>query len=177
MLAICLLEWPSAISWTISRSRGVRMDWDRLGLSEERLEQGFGDFGCEERLVGGKRLNRFEQVTLGIGLQEEAAGSRPEEFVDQRFAVVHREDENFGPWKTPANLARHLDAVDQRQRVVDHRDVGLRFHRFDDGLLAVCGLGHDLPIGLSFEDAAESGADDLMVVGNQDAGHGRAEET
>src|SRR5262245_13540853 len=32
MLAICLLEWPSAISCTISRSRGVRMDWVRLGL-------------------------------------------------------------------------------------------------------------------------------------------------
>jgi len=63
-------------------------------------------------------------------------------------------NENFRAWKPLEDLACHLDAVDQRQRVVDHRHIGLRFCRFDDRFLAVSGLGHDLPIRTGFEDFA-----------------------
>ena len=39
-----------------------------------------------------------------------------------------------------------------------------------DCLLAIRSLSNDLPIRPSVEDAAEPRADDLMIVGNQDAG-------
>jgi sporulation protein YlmC with PRC-barrel domain len=57
-------------------------------------------------LVRGKRLDRFKQLALRVGLQEEAVGPRAQNLTDQRLVVVHREDENFRRWKPPANLAR-----------------------------------------------------------------------
>ena len=65
---------------------------------------------------------------------------------------MHREDENFGFRQPCTNLARCLDTIDERQRVVDHGDIWLRFDGFEDCLLAVGGFCDYLPVRVSFQD-------------------------
>ncbi len=123
----------------------------------------------EEGFMSGNGLDGPDQVIGCIGLQEITTRSRCEELIDQHLGIMHREDENFSGCKTPVELACHLDAVDQWKGVVDDGNVGPRFHRSSDCLLAIRSLSNDLPIWLGVEDAAEPQADDLMIVGNQDA--------
>ena len=54
------------------------------------------------------------------------------------------------------NLAGCLDAVNQRQRVVEHSNIRLSFDRLANGVFAVCDLGNDLPAGLRFEHSTQS---------------------
>ena len=70
-----------------------------------------------------------------------------------------------------ADLARGLEAGHARHRHVEHRDVGvLRLGGFE-GAHAVGGLGHHLHVGLAVDQHAQAGADDAVVVGDQDADH------
>ena len=129
MLAICLLVWPSAISCTTPRSRLVSVDPSRSGRARNESEQRFRDLGREERLVRGERLDGADQVALGVRFEQVAAGARFQELLNQRLVVVHREDQNFGLGQARPDLPRRLDAVDQRQRIVEHGNVGLASRR------------------------------------------------
>src|SRR6186713_1973478 len=77
-----------------------------------RVKQGFRHLVGEEGHMSGNGLDGPDQVMVCIGLQEITTRSRCEELVDQHFAVMHCEDENFSRWKTPVELARHFDAID-----------------------------------------------------------------
>jgi hypothetical protein len=67
------------------------------------------------------------------------------------------------------DAARRLDAVDARHLEVHEHDVRLVPRRQRDRLLAVGGERDDLDTGRRGEQAAEAGAHDLVVVGDQHA--------
>src|SRR5262245_1459751 len=103
---------------------------------------------------------RFQQIAPRAGL---------EQLLDQRLAVMHRKNQNFRLGQTRPNLPRRLHAVDTRQRIIEDGNVRLSLRRLADRLLAVGGLGNDLPVWLRGEDSAEARANDFVVICNQNA--------
>ena len=67
------------------------------------------------------------------------------------------------------DLPRRLDAVQQRHRDVEDRDVGLVLLGQAHRLAAVARLGDDLPVGPLLEHLAQPLADDGVIVGEEDA--------
>ena len=125
----------------------------------------------EERLVIGERLHSGDEILLGIGLEQIGAGSGREQFADQSVAVVHGEDQDLRLGEPGTELPRCLDTVHQRQRIVDDGDVGLGLDRLGNRVLAVLGLGHDLPSRVRLEDRTQARAHYFVVVGNEYASH------
>ena len=68
-------------------------------------------------------------------------------------------------------LARGLDAVDSGMRMSNRQTSGRSERASVDRLAAVGGLADDLDAGLGVEDHLQAGADDLLVVGDDDADH------
>jgi hypothetical protein len=66
-----------------------------------------------------------------------------------------------------------IDAVHEREPVVEDGDVRLGLACELDRALAVLGLRDHLPSRLATEDGVEAGTDNVMVVGDQDVGHDR----
>jgi hypothetical protein len=67
---------------------------------------------------------------------------------------------------------RRLDAIHDRHPHVHDHDVGLLFATYAHRVLAVAGAADNRDVGLSLEQRAEAGADDVLVVGDHDAdGH------
>ncbi len=121
----------------------------------------------------GERLDRRDQKAPGIRLEQIAPRARLEEFADQRLALVHGEDEHFGLGVKGPDLPSGVDPVEDRELVVEDGDMGLRLGRQFDRALAVLGLGDHLPPRLAAQDGVKAGTDNVMVVGDQDAGHFR----
>lgn len=82
------------------------------------VKQDFRHLVGEEGFMGGNGLDGPDQVIGCIGLQEITTRSRCEELIDQHFAVMHCEDENFSGCKTTVELARHFDAIDYWKGVI-----------------------------------------------------------
>ena len=72
-----------------------------------------------------ERLDSRKQMAVRIRLQKVTTRSSLEQIQDQGLVVVHREDENLGPRQFGPNLPRCLDAVEDRQRIVDDGDIGV----------------------------------------------------
>src|SRR5262245_8319674 len=110
-------------------------------------------------------------MPFGIRLQEKAAGSGQLDPLNQRVVLVHGKDQNLGTWQPRANLPGRLRAVDDRHRVVQQHDIGLRLQRLADGFLTIAGLCDDGPSRLSLQDAAEARTHHFMVVCDENSGH------
>jgi hypothetical protein len=132
----------------------------------------FRDFGGKERFVQCETLDGADQMALRVRFQQITAGAGLEQLRNQRFIVVHGEDQHFRLRQAGSDLARCLDAVDQGQRIVEHGDVGPGFGGLADGVLAIADLGNDFPIGLRFEDFPEPRTNDLVVVCDENTDHG-----
>jgi hypothetical protein len=52
-------------------------------------------------------------------------------------------------------FARHLDTIDERQRIVERGHIWLRFDGFEDRLLAVGSFCDHLPVRVSFQDSPQ----------------------
>ena len=81
---------------------------------------------------------------------------------------MHGEDENFGGRRGFADLASGFDAVQERHADVEDGDVGLVLGGFFDSVAAVGGFGAHLPAGARLEKSAEAGADDGVIIRDQD---------
>ena len=110
-------------------------------------------------------------MVIGVSLEQITARSCFQEILNERLAVVHRENEDFGLGQPGTDLAGRLDAVNQRQRVVEHSNIRLSLDRLADGVFAVCDVGNDLPVGLRFKHPTQSRTNHLMVIGNKDTRH------
>ena len=86
---------------------------------------------------------------------------------------MHREDQNLDLWHMPTDLACGFDAVDQGQSIVEDGHVGLGGNGLGDGVFAVGCFSDDAPPRLILNDAPNTRAHHVVVIGNQDAGHGR----
>ena len=68
------------------------------------------------------------------------------------------------------DLATHLDAVAVREPHVEHRDVRMGRRDAAECFFGRPGLADDLEIGLLLEQLAQTAANDLVVVEEEDAG-------
>ena len=71
-----------------------------------------------------------------------------------------------------ADLARGVQPGHAGHRDVEHGHVGVLGQRALHRLDAVLGLGRDLHVGLALDQHRQAGADDAVVVCDQDADHG-----
>ena len=90
---------------------------------------------------------------------------------NQSFVVMHGEHEDLRLRVPGLDLAGHLDAVDDRQAVVDDRDVGFGLIGQLDGLLAIPGLADNDPLRTRFQHRPQPGTDHVVIVGYEDPQH------
>ena len=107
-------------------------------------------------------------------LEQERARARPERLVDVLVEVERRQHDDARARAAAGDLARRLDAVEARHADVHEHDVRAERVGLGDGLVAVARLADDLDVRLGLEDHPEAGADEALVVCEQDADH-RAE--
>jgi hypothetical protein len=116
----------------------------------------YGIDGGEENAVG----IIFEDVTTRAGLND---------LLNEIVGFVHGQDKDFGIGGRGTNAASGFDSVEQGHADIQDSDVGLEFGGFVYGIAAVGSFGGDFPAGTGFEESTESGANDGMVVSDQDA--------
>ncbi len=87
---------------------------------------------------------------------------------------MHAEEDYAGLGNLVADLARGFDAVEQRHGDVQHRYIGRMLLGQGHGFAAVRSFRYHLKSGLAFEQKAEAAADDLMIVGQQNADRAHA---
>ena len=77
-----------------------------------------------------------------------------------------------GPSSRPARSLRVASSPSTFGHADVHQhDVGMRLAGREHRLEPVGGLAHDLDVGLGVEDQPEAGADERLVVGDEDADH------
>jgi hypothetical protein len=87
---------------------------------------------------------------------------------------VHGEHEHAQLRSLVPDELDEIDAACARHRKIEHRDVELDGARRIERFGAVRGFGRHLDIGCRFEDLAQSGANDGVIVREQHPDHARA---
>lgn len=97
-------------------------------------------------------------------LQQVAADARAEERLDEVRPFVHAEDDHPGPRRVIEDAAHGGRRVAARDLDVQQDDVRLLITGQGDRALAVAGLADHPHVVLLFENAAQSFADQRMVI-------------
>ena len=84
---------------------------------------------------------------------------------------MHREDEHFRGQMMRFNSTADLQPVHHRHRIIDDRHIRLQLQGQRNGVPAIDRFPAHDPVGASFDDRAETGPHDFMVVRNQDLLH------
>jgi hypothetical protein len=96
-------------------------------------------------------------------------GSRFQNFLDQKFRIVHAQNEDFCLRGKFANLASGFNSVQQRHADIEHSYVRLEPAGFLHRFTAIRGFCAHLPARLGLEESPESRAHNVMVIRYQDA--------
>ena len=144
-----------------------------LARQVEGFEQPLPHMTVKERLVRRQRLDRRNQQLIGTGFGKISARTGCESGIDLRLAVMHREYQYLDLRVALADLPCRLDAVHQRNAVIEDRHVGPGFPRLCDRVLAIGRLGDDLPAVVRLQNRPQAGSNDLMIIGDEDACHRR----
>ena len=121
-------------------------------------------------------MNRVQQLgRLGV-LDQEAAGAGLERFVDVLVTFEGGEDQDFdaGHALVGTDPPGCLQTIDAGHPDVHQHDVGAMLACERDGLGAVFGLTDDFDVVSGVQQHAKAGADQRLIVGEQDADHDAA---
>ncbi len=126
--------------------------------------------GIEEATPRGHRAERGDEVLDARTLHHVAQGSGPQRLAHRRPLLVHGEDADprarslrAQPGEDRPTLPRERPVEEQHLRsVLDHRG---------EGALRVGCLGHQRQVGLGGQHGAHPGADDRVIVGDDDVDH------
>ena len=110
-----------------------------------------------------------QENAVGFVFENVAPGAGLDDLMNEIIGFVHGEDEDFGGRRGRADAAGGFDAVEEGHPDVEDGDVGFEFGGFVDGFAAVGGFGYDFPAMTRFKERTKAGADDGMVIGDQDA--------
>ncbi len=146
-----------------------------LLAGEDVLDQGALGVGGEEGLAALDRADRLEQLGVGLALEHVSGRSGLEGLEQVALVVVHGEDEDGDVGRLLADLVGRLQPGEARHLDVEDREVGALADRDVARLDPVRRLGDDLHVLLALEEHPQAGADDPVVVGDQDP-HRRALE-
>src|SRR5579884_410581 len=152
----------------LPRGEDVELLLGRAAPFDEVLDQRRDRRRVEERLAAHRPPNRVDDVLVGVGLEDVAGGAGLERFEEELLAVVHREHEQLQLRLALVQLCGCLDPGRLRHRDVEDHEIDVRGHRFLHRFGPIRGFGDDLEVGLGVEDALQAGADDRVVVGDQD---------
>jgi hypothetical protein len=130
---------------------------------------GGGDAGGEIGLVLTKGVDGGEEDAVGVVFEDVTAGAGVNDLLNEVFGFMHGEDEDFGIGRGFVNAASGLDAVEERHADVEDGDMWLEFGGFFDGIAAVSRLSANFPAGMGLEEGAEAGANNGVVIGDEDA--------
>ena len=176
--AISSFVSPCATSRSTSTSRSVsaveRGRIDGILHSRRRpLEQSPRHTGGEERLAGGDDAHRADEIDgLGV-LHEESARAGADRARDVLVELEGRDDDDLDRPEcgVGGDLLGGPESVAVRHPDVQQCHVdGSGAERAQQLLAAGC-LGDDLDVGLGVQQRPESGAHELVVVGERDADH------
>src|SRR5882672_3016414 len=118
-----------------------------------------------------KRLDSWYDLLVSFRFEKIAARAGLESLSNGAFAVVHRENEYFGPGRRFSDLIGRINAVENWQRDIKNDHVGRMVQRELDGLPPVGGLGTNAKIRTRLQKCAQAAAHHHMVIGQKDADH------
>jgi len=137
--------------------------------SRELADHALGDLGRQQRLAGGDRAHRLQQLLRRVVLEHEAAGAGVERVEDVLVQRERRQDEDARRVLAGEDAPRRLQAVELGHADVHQHDGRIEARHLGDRLAARAGLRDDLDVRLAGEQHAEAGPDHGLVVGDQDA--------
>ena len=108
---------------------------------------------------------------VGVGFEQIAQGPRPQNVLNDAAVVALGKNDHLGGRATLADLPRHVRSVQDRQGVVHDRDIRRGRDRLLDSLLAVCGVGNHLPIGLLAQQCTETRSHNMVVISDENGRH------
>ena len=175
-VAISALVCPSAMSWRTSRSREVRRSRGcgaaALLARDEGGEEGAGHFGAEVGVPAGDRADRQEEFLGDRPLEEIPLGAIPKGLPDQALVGIHGEDQGSGLRCPAAQPGHGLEPVQMGHGDVDDENIGPQTLHQGQGLRTVGRLAEDRDVPRPLQEGADALADQVMIVGDDDADHG-----
>jgi hypothetical protein len=135
----------------------------------EAVEQAARHPGRDDGLAAVDHAHGLHEVVCGHVLEQEAGRPRAQRVDDVLVEVVRRQDQHAGRVAELVQPARRLDAVHARHPDVHEDDVGPQRPHLRQRDLAVGGLTDHLDVRLGLQDEAEAGAQQWLVVDQQDA--------
>ena len=135
-----------------------------------------GHAGREQRVAPGDHPDRLEQLGWFGVLDQEAASPGAEGLVDVFVGLEGSQDDDLDPGQVLVgrDAPGGFQAVDAGHPDVHQDDVGALAAGEVHGLLAIRGLTDDVQVLGRVDQDAEPGADQRLVVGEQDPDHGLA---
>ena len=147
----------------------VTVAWCReLG---EPLDQATSGCGCDQTIAGCDCAYACDELIARDVFEQEPTGAGLERSVEVLVEVKRGQDQDPRRKAAGDDSASGFDPVEVRHAHIQKRDVWPCVSGKVDGFDPVCGLAHHGDVGLVFQDGGEPGADERLVVGNQDADH------
>jgi len=152
--ATCLVDLPSATSWATWRSREV----SRLRSSAPAaagIHHGLRDARPDVKPAARHLLDGLGEVLARLGLEHEPPHAGADRLRHQALLLERREHHDLDAGPRLDDLARGIDAVQERHHDVEHRDVRFMLPRQFDRRPAVGRLGHHVE-AVPFEQGAHA---------------------
>ncbi len=140
------------------------------GIGSEILgSKGRGDAEREVGLVLADSIDGGEENTIGVIFQNVAASPGLDNLLNELVGFVHGEDEDLGVGRDLADAARGVDTIQKGHADVEDSDVWFVLSGLFDGVATVNGFGANLPANARIKESAQAGADDSVIIRDQDA--------
>src|SRR5688500_4422575 len=124
---------------------------------------------AEKRFSGRDRRDAANKIRVGGILEQVPARAGLERRRDERLLSVHAQDEHTGLRQPANNLARCLDAAQQRHGYVEDDDVGLQCEGKTYRFASVRRLAHNFPAFLRFENLAQALPHNRVIVAEENS--------
>lgn len=103
-------------------------------------------------------------MLTGVGLQKIAPDPSLEQFRQHILAIMHGEDQDFGPRQFLLDRTGEFKAVHHRQGIIEDGDVGPHFPDEFQFVTTIGRLSDNAPVGMSRQDGSNPKPDGFMVV-------------
>ncbi len=138
-------------------------------IVDETLDHGHGEAAGKEWLVLLDVAHSGNQLNVGIGFQDVAAGAAAEDFARDIFGKVHGEDQDVRLRRFIANDAGHLKSIHFRHGEIEENEIGFVLFDMFNGFHARGGFTAYFNAGLRFEQRTNAATHHSVIIRYQDA--------
>jgi len=138
-------------------------------LTNVIFQQHFADHGAEARLTFGNGADRADEVGLRGIFQDVSARAGFQGAKDVALVGVHAEDHHIGMRFLSDDLPGSFNSIQLRHADVENHDIGVMPGNKLDGLPSILSFGRHFEIGLALEQEPQTGSNDVVIVGEDDA--------